>query len=501
MSGHGPGRRVVRSDDALEGARQLAAPVGARSDELEGGGSRRALPAPGADDGDKTAAVESFLLALLAGQKPTTDLRRVDLIGWWDALWWDDPTESDPADRATARRVVAALRRIEQDGADAVPVTLDADLTALCKVPALATRGVALLVGCLLLVDRPGTARTVLDTQVPWPDEATSLLDQLSLHLAEALVAAREGRYRQVRRQLGLMTQVEPRCRSWLSVRGLLAVSDAILDGVEPPLTVPDDHVARTRRALGEYAIDLASAHSVVGQPGAAASLFAVGIEQCPWPRQGRNHVAAVAVSSLHLAPDHRELRLFTETVLRQAARPRLEEHDPDAAQARALLLMLPGTSDSLTEIGRLHSAAAMSGASLEHQVHARIVLGYQLARRDEHPAAQAAFDHAATLARLAGMDGWCAAITALGEAARSDGGPAGWDEIDDVTRSIVRLVVRGATNSEAAQAVFVSERTVVNRLHAVYERLGIAGRSQLIERAERDRPGWIYAGDATRAS
>jgi DNA-binding CsgD family transcriptional regulator len=43
-------------------------------------------------------------------------------------------------------------------------------------------------------------------------------------------------------------------------------------------------------------------------------------------------------------------------------------------------------------------------------------------------------------------------------------------------------LAAGGRSNTEIAEQLFLSRRTVENRLHRVYEKLGISGRDELAE-------------------
>jgi DNA-binding NarL/FixJ family response regulator len=49
----------------------------------------------------------------------------------------------------------------------------------------------------------------------------------------------------------------------------------------------------------------------------------------------------------------------------------------------------------------------------------------------------------------------------------------------------IARLAAAGLASREIAERLYLSHRTVENRLYAVYEKLGVAGRSELASALE----------------
>jgi DNA-binding CsgD family transcriptional regulator len=57
---------------------------------------------------------------------------------------------------------------------------------------------------------------------------------------------------------------------------------------------------------------------------------------------------------------------------------------------------------------------------------------------------------------------------------------PGGLAELTAQQREIVILASRGLTNSEIADQLFLSPRTVASHLYRSYPKLGIAGRHQL---------------------
>ena len=66
------------------------------------------------------------------------------------------------------------------------------------------------------------------------------------------------------------------------------------------------------------------------------------------------------------------------------------------------------------------------------------------------------------------------------GRRAGPAGRPGALDELTAQQREIVILAGRGLTNSEIADRLFLSPRTVASHLYRSYPKLGIAGRHQL---------------------
>jgi DNA-binding CsgD family transcriptional regulator len=114
----------------------------------------------------------------------------------------------------------------------------------------------------------------------------------------------------------------------------------------------------------------------------------------------------------------------------------------------------------------------------------------YCLAHGDR-AASEPALTEGRVLARLAGTPGWRKAIdTCLAGFGTSDG--PGWARLSGNDREFVRLALRGVTNARIAEAAYVSERTVANRLRQIYALLRVRDRKELLELAEADPPGWL---------
>ncbi len=129
-------------------------------------------------------------------------------------------------------------------------------------------------------------------------------------------------------------------------------------------------------------------------------------------------------------------------------------------------------------------------------RVRMLVAYGRYAVTRGGRATGTAMLDEARTLVRLAGMAGWLRGIDVfLAEADASGGAGPEWEVLGRHEREMVRLAVHGATNSQIAQATFVSERTVVNRLRQAYTTLGIRDRRDLVRLAETRPPAWLAGG------
>ncbi|MEA2194554.1 MAG: hypothetical protein QOG42_988, partial [Solirubrobacteraceae bacterium] len=70
--------------------------------------------------------------------------------------------------------------------------------------------------------------------------------------------------------------------------------------------------------------------------------------------------------------------------------------------------------------------------------------------------------------------------LAASGERARARGDTAALDDLTPHELRVATVVAQGATNREAALALFLSPKTVEAHLHSIYRKLGIRSRSEL---------------------
>lgn len=438
------------------------------------------------------AAARAVGLALLSGATWADDRAR-----WWtpetvspewtDHLWWHGSTAVEPAQSAAGERAAAALILLERTGCLADPAGLRADLDVIGSTRRLDWVGVCLQVrGRLLLGDAAG-ARRLLDSE-SGTSSGRTVAEVVARHLAAARVAMFEGCAADVRQCLARVTDLRPSVADWLPVQGLRAAAAAMLDGRAPTSSVPLSAEAWSTRALGEFAVDLGAAHLAVGQTERAAELLALGLERCQWPYRGRVQARADLVEAV----------LASRGIRGEVPRAALAD-PPIEPEERA-------GADTGAAYARLQAMLAASGARVDavedwlpashlvspwQRLRSLVAYGRYCLAHGDRAASEPALTEGRVLARLAGTPGWRKAIdTCLAGFGTSDG--PGWARLSGNDREFVRLALRGVTNARIAEAAYVSERTVANRLRQIYALLRVRDRKELLELAEADPPGWL---------
>lgn len=413
---------------------------------------------------------------------------------WTDHLWWRDPAPGDAEARAAGARVAETLLRLEDTGHLSHSGALRADLQVLGRTPGQDWVGVGIQVRALLMLGDVVGARGLLADHSGSPAERT-VAEIVARDLAAARVAAFDGRAADVRAHLAHAAELRPSVDEWLPARGMRASADAVVDGAVPASTMPAQAGSWSARALGEYAADLGAAHLVVGEVEGAVALLTIALEHCAWPYRGRVQVRCDLVEAVLASTPPGQVGPRAQRLLEQPVAPE-ERAAPDVAAAYSRLCALladDGTPSAAFEAA-LH--APQAPMSPWQRVRMLVAYGRYAVTRGGRATGKAMLDEARTLVRLAGMAGWLRGIDVfLAEADASGGADPEWEVLGGHEREMVRLAVHGATNSQIAQATFVSERTVVNRLRRAYATLGIRDRRDLVRLAETRPPAWLVSG------
>jgi DNA-binding CsgD family transcriptional regulator len=203
------------------------------------------------------------------------------------------------------------------------------------------------------------------------------------------------------------------------------------------------------------------------------------------------NHVSYLGIADLAAAAVRAERHLEARTLVE----PALDRADPDpgprleqlAARARGLLAE-PAEAEA-------HFRKALSdpggGAWPFERAQLELDYGEWLRRRRRINDAKPVLGAALATFRGLGAAPWArraeAELRACGVTTAP--APAGSGALADLTaqqREIVILASRGLTNSEIADRLFLSRRTVASHLYRSYPKLGIAGRHQLRDLVDR---------------
>jgi DNA-binding CsgD family transcriptional regulator len=166
------------------------------------------------------------------------------------------------------------------------------------------------------------------------------------------------------------------------------------------------------------------------------------------------------------------------------------------AAAARARAQMHPDHADESERLltwseERLRALGSPFGLARTLLVRAHLRRGW-----GREAAAAADADHAASLFRRMGAEGWAARAATFSPAAGT--GIASLSMPTPLTPQelqVAGLVVTGRSNQEVADTLFVSVRTVESHLGRIYRKLGVRSRGQLTARADdwglRDQRPW----------
>ncbi|GHH72270.1 helix-turn-helix transcriptional regulator [Promicromonospora soli] len=413
---------------------------------------------------------------------------------WTDHLWWRHPAGVGEEARAAGARVAATLLRLEDSGDLPDPAGLRADLGLIGPTPGQDWVGVDLQVRALLMLgDVVGARSLIADHSGATPGRTVAEI--VARDLAAARVAAFDGRAIDVRTHLAHAAELRPSVDEWLPVRGLRASADAVVDGTVPASTMPAQAGSWSARALGEYAADLGAAHLVVGQAELAVALLTIALEHCAWPYRGRVQVRCDLVEAVMASTPPGQVGPRVQRLLDPPVAPdERSAVDVAAAYSRLCALLAADGTPSATFEAALH--APPTPMSPWQRVRMLVAYGRYAVTRGARSTGTEMLDEARTLVRLAGMAGWLRGIDVfLAEAETSGGAGPEWEVLARPEREMVRLAVHGATNSQIAQATFVSERTVVNRLRRAYATLGIRDRRDLVRLAETRPPAWLVGG------
>jgi DNA-binding CsgD family transcriptional regulator len=161
------------------------------------------------------------------------------------------------------------------------------------------------------------------------------------------------------------------------------------------------------------------------------------------------------------------------------------------ASQLTAAAAVIEGDFASLRAA---HAAALAAGAAprLDHSSIAFEGLGADLLAAEAAADAAAAWRRAGEVRRSAAAERRAQALAARCEGSQTPalGAVTARAALSARELEIARLAAAGVPNKEIAARLFLSIRTVENKLHSAYEKLGVDGRVQLAEALRTDREG-----------
>ena len=180
-----------------------------------------------------------------------------------------------------------------------------------------------------------------------------------------------------------------------------------------------------------------------------------------------------------------------------QAAASGLQLHMADAMSRRATAAVALDTGDPTSAAEHAIAAALAAdeiGAPVEAAL-ARMLAGRALSRQGQREHALTELRHAATTLNACGARRYCAAadqeLRRMGDHAhrRTRQGRAGHSGIESLTErelQVAHLVVDRHTNSEIADALFLSPKTIETHLRNIFHKLDVSSRVDLARTVER---------------
>jgi len=266
---------------------------------------------------------------------------------------------------------------------------------------------------------------------------------------------------------------VEPRCELLIAAGGLDAAA-ALID------RLPDDEAAPvTRRCMAACLRGKVSAwrgdHAVTIRHLELAVRYA---EECDWIDPGlRCRVDIVLAEAYAAAGRPGDARRISAWLGELGERLGREALTGDAARIDALIAAAAGGLDAAAESAR--SAVTAHGSSPLRLELARslLVLGQierrRKARRQSRDALRRAHDLAAEM-------GHRPLLAQIGREMPRIAPERSGRELTGTEQRVAELIAAGATNRDAAAALFVSVRTIETHVAAIYRKLGVRSRAEL---------------------
>jgi DNA-binding CsgD family transcriptional regulator len=186
------------------------------------------------------------------------------------------------------------------------------------------------------------------------------------------------------------------------------------------------------------------------------------------------------------IALGHREEAAVLLAELEQLG-ARLRRPWPQAIAARCRGLLSAALGDSPAADAALAEALILSEALAEPLEHARtlLVLGTVQRRERKKRPARESLEAALTIFETLGAALW--SERTRGELARI-GGRAATAELTPTEARVAELLAAGSTYQQAADALFVSPKTVQWNVSKIYRKLGIASRAELVKHLDDSR-------------
>jgi DNA-binding NarL/FixJ family response regulator len=266
---------------------------------------------------------------------------------------------------------------------------------------------------------------------------------------------------------------LQPRCELLIAtgnLDGARSLADELPDAEDVPVA---------SRFVGCYMRGMVSAWR--GDPAAAAGHFERAVwcaDQRGWADPGLRHRVDSWLAQTYVPLGRTAEATRTAARLRELAgrlgRPSVAG---DADRIDALAAAEAGALDAAAESARAAVAAHRSSPLRLELARSLLVLGQIERRRKARKQSRAALRSALELATEIGHQPLLAQIQR--ELPRAGAARAG-NELTATEQRVAELIAAGASNREAAAALFISVRTVETHVAAIYRKLGVRTRAEL---------------------
>ena len=267
---------------------------------------------------------------------------------------------------------------------------------------------------------------------------------------------------------------VEPRCELLIAAGDLDAATGLVDD------RLPDDVTASAaRRCMGAYLRGKVSAWR--GDYAATIRHLEIAVrcaEQCGWLDPGIRGRADIQLAEAYAASGRPgDARLISARLGELGERLDRPALTGDAARIDALVAAAAGDLDAAAESARAAVTAHGSSPLRLELARSLLVLGQVERRRKARGQSRDTLRRAHDLADEMGHRPLLAQIAR--EMPRIAPERSG-RELTGTERKVAELIAAGATNRDAAAALFVSVRTIETHVAAIYRKLGVRSRAEL---------------------
>lgn len=306
-----------------------------------------------------------------------------------------------------------------------------------------------------------------------------------------ARVEIADGRFVRSLQVMGITRAVRPTTKGVQFEGSLVRAKASAGTLAEDPLELLTRAQGWSDRVRASYEADIGHALLLAGRWTEAAYCLSTALDRSRLVEAGATSVLADLVEAHQLAgmPDQAE---------RAAHKYRSGLLDKGAEQVAAILTRINALLATGTGAERVYqSAASMRGSKVRDLDRGRALICYGrwLLGKGRDEEAWVQLNEATYVMRSLGLEGWVDYIERIGRTGQTLHTPPSIEQLGQFQakdRELVAHLVSGRTYDQIAAEMYLSRRTVATRLKAVYHRLGVANRAELVDFVSANRPDWI---------